>query len=319
MGEGRRRVLIVGGLGYFGARLASALGVESDVTVTSRSLSADRRRWLEKNEGSIKSVHFDSAAQQNLPVDGKFDCIVNLALPGAAEVSRDRDSSREQALRTVRACLSLLKSGGATRLIHFSTFHVYGAHRQALFSEEDVTRPTHPYGELHQQCEQLLTAESDGQPVFIVRPTNIVGAPAHGDLGPQGALVFLDLCRQAMQERQLSLRSNGRAYRDFVTMSDAINSVTLLLSLARHAAAPGAFVMNLASGTALPLDELARKIQAEAEGLTGESIAVNFGVNLDSLSEPFQVTNERLHALGWQPLNGMGDEIRQTLEFFRPA
>lgn len=309
-------VLIVGGLGYFGSRLAAALGNQSDVLVTSRSLSAEREQWLRATAGTINRVQFDSAEHQNLPTGESFDCIINVASPSAAEVARATDLIREHALRTIRACLDLMKAGRAARLIHFSSFHVYGSHHQTRFSEEDIPEPTHPYGEVHLQCERAIADESDGLPVFIVRPTNIVGAPAHADLGPQSALVFLDLCRQAIETQRLSLRSNGKAYRDFVTMKDAIEAVRKLLSAPGSTTPSGGLTLNLASGTAHPLEELAKQIQLEANRLKGYQVAINFGSGQDSFSEPFRVANDRLRTLGWQPRNDLRGEIRQTLEFF---
>jgi UDP-glucose 4-epimerase len=311
----RSRVLIVGGAGYIGARFASALCAHSDVVVTARSLSVERKQWLDRHAGKIDCLLFNSAIDKRLPVEGEFDCIINLASPSAAEAALHEEASCQQALQTVRACIELMKIGSAARLIHFSSFHVYGAHQQILYSENDQLRPTQSYGRIHLHCEQLLNDESNAWPIFIVRPTNIVGIPAHGELGAQSSLVFLDLCKQAMQAGYLSLRSNGSAYRDFVTMMDAIDALTILLT-APPASLSNGGVLNLASGTTLSLSDLAKQVQSEAQIIAARPVGINFGSGTDSFPQPFHVTNERLCALGWQPHNMLHAEIRQALDFF---
>lgn len=315
MAEGRRRrVLIAGGLGYVGSRLASALSSEALVIVTSRMLSAEREAWL-KEHSHITRVEFDSGSQDQLPVEGGVDCIVNLATPSASEATRDESAALELGLRTVRACLELAKRSRAD-LIHFSTFHVYGAHKRERFSEDDPASPTNAYGRVHERCEQAAFGVVLDGPAWIVRPTNIVGAPAHADLGPQSSLIFLDLCQQAAKDHRLSLRTNGRAYRDFVSMSDAIRAVEILLNHEKSGPTRSGRVLNLSSGKAMRLDELARSIQHESGKAIGAEVSAEFGDGIDFFSEPFEVANERLRATGWEPHGSIKGDIRDTIGFF---
>lgn len=318
MASGQRSLLIVGGLGYLGSRLAAALGDRARVTVTSRSLTPLRERWLSQQGSRVSWLPFDSARHDRLDTGDTFDCILHLATPSAAEAGQQPDKSRELALRSLAAALGLCQAGRASALIHFSTFHVYGAPGRACYSEETASLAEHPYGQIHRQCEQAIEQATPGIPVFVVRPTNIVGAPAHGDLGVQASLVFLDLCRQAVQNRRLKLRSDGQAYRDFVTMADAIQAVCLLIAAAREAP-PVTRVLNLSQGQATRLDALANQIQSEAQHLLQAAVPLELGDAADAFQAPFHVANDRLRQLGWQPSGDCGREIRETLQFFQPA
>lgn len=299
------RLLIPGGAGYLGARLAEALSDEYEIYVTYRNLSPLRERWL-KNAPGISAVRFDAGSQEEIPFEVPFDAVINLAMPGAEEAQKDPEGSQRQALRMANNLASLSAKGLSRRLIHFSTFHVYGPDERREFVETDEPRPQHPYARNHLMCERLLE-DAGLDALFLVRPTNIVAAPAHGDLGPQSKLLFLSLCRQMAETGSIRLDNDGLSYRDFVTFDDLLSAVRLLLSCP---AAPFR-VMNVSAGSACRLNEFAELIRRVAA--SGE---VAFGKGTDAWRHPFVVCNQRMRNLGWDPQLDLTGEIGKTLEFF---
>lgn len=300
---GEPRYLILGGAGYYGARLAQALRTESAVTVSARRASAVRTEWAGRN--GITLITYDSNDAAGFSFEGEFDAIINLAMPGAAEAGADADAARTRGLATAQRCLSWLQEDRAGMLVHFSTFHVYGAGGRETYDEADVPAPTHPYGQAHLACEQLLADESRA---FVVRPSNMVGCPAHADLGDQARLLFIDLCRQAVSG-ELRLGNDGMSYRDFLPFEDAIQAVRLLLK----AVPTGQRLFNLAHGTATRLDEAARLIQAAADP---KSVRISFGNGSDAFRSPFCVNTTHLQKLGWKPQGSLEAEARHTIRFF---
>jgi nucleoside-diphosphate-sugar epimerase len=295
----KQRYLLVGGAGYFGARLAEAL--EGEVVVTQRTAVPEREAWARAH--GIELVSYDSSAG-GLNVVGEFDAIVNLASPGAAEASRDPEAAMQRAQRSAEDCLNLLKVGRAGRLLHFSTFHVYGAGGRAKFAETDELVPIHPYGRSHATCENLVLAH---EKTLVLRPSNMVGAPAHAALGDQAKLMFLDLCRQAAAGA-IRLQNDGLSYRDFLPFEDAISAVRVLL----NAPLEGDRVFNLACGHSMRLDAVAQMIQRVAGAETLE-----FGTGSDAFRAPFVVDVSRLRALGWQPSASLEEETCRILSFYR--
>lgn len=296
------RYLIVGGAGYFGARLAETLAKTCRVTITQRSSSAIRDGWVLKH--GLDSIPFDSATMDTLPVEGGFDAIINLAMPGAAEAARAPEAAIAQGLATADACVRLLDEGRASRLVHFSTFHVYGSTGRGEFCETDTPAPTHPYGRAHLACEQHL---ANDERTWIVRPSNLVGAPAHADLGSQARLMFVDLCQQAARGA-MKLHNDGLSHRDFLPFDDAMHAVQILLG----AAPQPQRLFNLARGVSMRLDEAAFLIQAAAP----TPPAVQFGEGKDDFRQPFEVSIERLARLGWRPGASLADEAARLIQFF---
>ncbi|MEM9354937.1 MAG: NAD(P)-dependent oxidoreductase [Pseudomonadota bacterium] len=298
--------LIVGGAGYFGARLAEALAAESPVTVTYRSVGPSRAAWLER--AAVDAVPFDSAAGGALGVEGPFDVVVNLAMPSAGEAKRDPEAACVRALTTIGTVLELLSDGRAKRLVHFSTFHVYGPSHAPNYDETLEPAPIHPYGETHVAVEQAIAEHPAASRAAVVRPTNLVGAPAHAELGDQAGLIFLDLCRQAAAGGMV-LQNDGLSYRDMLPFADAIAVVRLLMT----ASLGSTRTFNLASGNTMRLNALAETIAAVAP----EPVTIRYGDGTDALRAPFSVTIDRLKALGFVPSCDLTAEARRCLAFFR--
>ncbi|OYT72663.1 MAG: hypothetical protein CFK52_04400 [Chloracidobacterium sp. CP2_5A] len=305
--------LVIGGAGYVGAPLAERLSRAGATIVTGRRRSPERDRWLATSRGRIEWATYDAAADR-LPDAARYEAVFNLATPSAAEAAAQPEVARRQALTTVEAALALVASGRARRLIHFSTFHVYGAPPAeappARYGEDDAPAPTHPYGVVHAACEARL-AEAGLPGLVIVRPTNLVGPPAHADVGSQWRLVFLDLCRQAAERRALTLLTDGLAYRDFLPMTAALDAVETLLATPRPP-----FRCQLALGRAMSLRDLAQRIQQVARRRLGWDVTLAVGDRADAFRRPFEVETARLQALGWRPPTdaALDAEIGATLE-----
>ena len=295
--------LIVGGTGYFGARLAEALSANIDLVLTYRTASPARAAWLERR--GFTAVRFNSAADSTLPGD-EFDCVINLAMPSSAEATRDAAGGRRRALATAQACLDLIETGRAKRVIHISTFHVYGDPGRPRYDEHDLPAPMYPYGKIHLDIEQRLQAHPGAEQIVIARATNLVGAPAHADLGDQTKLLFLDVCRQAAQGA-VHLSNDGQSYRDFLPFDDAIAAVRLLLSPSVPAG-----IYNLGCGKAQRLDAIARTI-AEA---SPRDVSITYGNETDAFRLPFAVSTARLQHIGWMPQSHLTIEAKRCIDFF---
>jgi nucleoside-diphosphate-sugar epimerase len=295
----KQRYLLVGGAGYFGSRLAEAL--EGEVVVTQRSSAPEREAWARAQ--SLEMVSYDSNAS-GLNVVGDFDVIVNLASPGAAEAANEPEAAMQRAQRTAEDCLRLLKAGRAGRLLHFSTFHVYGAGGRDKFTEKDDLVPIHHYGRSHAACEALVLAH---EKTLVLRPSNLVGGPAHAALGGQANLMFLDLCRQAVSG-SIRLQNDGLSYRDFLPFEDAISGVRALL----NAPLTGERIYNLACGRSIRLDIVAQTIKQAAR-----APILEFGAGTDAFRTFFEVDVSRLRALRWEPRASLDEEIVRLLTFYR--
>lgn len=312
-----KRILITGGFGYLGGRIAVALTHEPGVTVRLGSRKTKSTPdWLPEAE----AVTMDLLAPFSLsPVMRDIDTVVHLAAMDENECMAD---PRKAALVNTLGTLNVLQAAvdaGVERFIYFSTAHVYGAPLVGLLTEATLPRPIHPYAITHHAAEDFVLAAHDEKKIIgiVVRLSNGFGAPTHPDVD-RWTLLANDLCRQAVQTRKMVLRSAGLQQRDFITLEDVGRAVAHLLGLTREESGNGLF--NLGGENALSVWEMTQRIAERCKLVLGHRPEiVRPEATLDEKSPSLRYSCEKIRRTGFH-LKGVAEqEIDQTLIFCSQA
>ena len=150
------KILITGGLGYLGGRIATYLS-ETAPDIQLRLMTHRSESQLPAWADNLDVVRADVLEEKSLEaaLEG-IDAVVHLAAVDEIESQRDPDLALEVngkgTQRILRACLTQ----DVKRLIYFSTFHVYGPRAGSPITEETPTRPVHPYAITHRLAEDFI-------------------------------------------------------------------------------------------------------------------------------------------------------------------
>jgi UDP-glucose 4-epimerase len=157
------------------------------------------------------------------------------------------------------------------RFIYFSTAHVYRAPLTGHFTEETPTNATHPYATTHLDAESAVGAAHDrGDIVGIrVRLSNGFGRPVAYETADWRTLTS-DLCRQAVLEKRMEMRTDGLQERNFITKTDIARAVQHLIALPTTHVGNGLF--NLGGSQSRTLLSMANMIQERAQKKFGVEI-----------------------------------------------
>ena len=312
MGDLQGPLLITGGLGYLGGRIATYLR-DLYPTLPIRLMTRRYRpsaAWataFQVLEGDV----LDTASLQRA-LEG-VNSIVHLAATN--EIESERDQARALDV-TCKGTLKLLQVGqevGVRRFVYMSTLRVYDALTREPITEETLPRPSHPYAITHHTAEQFVTM-AHGRGVLetlILRLSNGYGAPM--DVGvDRWSLVFNDLCRQAAEHGRLVLASSGRPQRDFISLRDVGRAVHHFLSMPRDSWPDGLF--NLGGECSMAILELANYIAQVYETRYGASLPITTGEGDSPNSwHPVRFSIDKLKATGFTPEHNLEEEIGRTL------
>ena len=305
-------ILITGGLGYLGGRVADSLKrnfPETTIILGTRRKTRDIPDWAE----SFKIIHLDICDSLSIEkaVVGS-DTVVHLAALNEHESIKDIEAAWKPNALGTQALLSAANRKGVQRFVYFSTFHVYGDYGETI-TENSPARPHHPYAATHRAAEDMIRFYQyyKNMDTLILRLSNGFGYPM--DIGiDRWTLVFNDLCRQAVTSGKMVLKSSGKQYRDFVSLHDVGAAVEHFLFTIQGKWGDGLY--NLGGDGSLSIAEAAKTIAKVYEKKYNKRIPIEIaGKDDEGPCNPAHLNIDKLKATGFQLTGDMEIEIEQTL------
>lgn len=312
------RILITGGLGYIGGRLAGYIkkeNPETDILLTRKSDRPELPDWTK--EYTVLTMDLLNEASINDCVKNRnIDIIIHLAALNEMESMENPLLALRVNTECVYNILNIADASGIKKFIYFSTFHVYGDADARPITEETPTKPFHPYAITHRAAEDFVNyfRRYHRMQTLIFRLSNGYGCPMDKDV-KRWTLAFNDLCKQAATTGKMSLKSSGKQHRDFISLNNVARAVNHFIFQAANEWGDGLY--NLGGECSMSILAVAEKI--------AELIKIKYPdktVNIESKSDdsaagahrPVSFRIDKLKKTGFELADDMDLEINKTLE-----
>jgi UDP-glucose 4-epimerase len=303
------RAVILGATGFLGSNLVSEF-LKRDVDIVSFSPKSDRSRILEHH--GVKVVHGDFLKRETLddiPLND-VDWLVHFASTTNPMLSMLEPHTDEANLRASRIIFQKAIDSGVKRILFSSSGGtVYGDARDGTVKETEETRPSTPYATTKLAIENDLVErcrETNTIPI-ILRYGNPFGPNQYPVKGTGVVVAWLEAVRDS---KPIMLFGEGKAARDFVYVSDAIDAAIMALTSKESRG-----VYNIGSGVATTLFELALAI--------GKVTKKRLDVNKvpprpsDVVSTIALDTSRARNYFGWNAKVGLDEGIRKTWKWVK--
>lgn len=303
-------ILITGGFGYVGGRLAQAIleKTEHQVILGSRK---SQKIPIQLSGASSVITQWDSVELLEDIMNG-----VDIVIHASGMNSQDCEDDPKMALEVNGVATSNLLMAAIKqkvgRFIYLSTIHVYGAPLVGRITEDSPVKGIHPYATSHQAGEDAVLMENKKGSIkgIVVRISNAFGAPVHNNVNCWMLLVN-DLCKQAVNHNKLILKSSGRQKRDFVSLTKVCGAIIYLTEC--NLDEIDSYVFNLGGNWAPSILEMSKKFAQRYAKLTGVSLKIK--KNKDdklSFSDSLDYSSEKLSSIGFLP--GTDNSVNQELD-----
>ena len=309
-----KNILITGGLGYIGGRIADYLRENEPGT----KIILGTRRPKERIPEWARPFHlvfFDLLKPDSLPtaLDG-IDTLIHLAAMNENASFKMPEKAWEVNTLGTQRLLEQAAAKNIERVIYFSTFHVYGPLSEKIITEQNATHPLHPYASTHRAAEDIVAyfGHHKKMRAVIFRLSNGFGYPMDLRID-RWSLIFNDLCRQAVTTQDLILKSSGKQHRDFITLNDVGRAVHHFLVNIPDKWGDGLY--NLGGDCSMSILSVAQKVAEVFERKTGkkiQSIRVANGVGSPQPT-PVRFSIKKLKKTGFCLGGNIDREIEQTL------
>lgn len=305
-------VLITGGFGYLGGRIATSLhNTGHDVTLGTRFSRTHAPSWLPA--AKTLQMNFEDT---NLLIDQLkgFDHVIHLAAMNAAECFENPSLALKVNGAFTLNLLNASIHNNVKRFIYFSTVHVYGSPLRGVISEQTIPQPIHPYSVSHKVAEDFVYAAHAGGKIagIVLRVTNGYGCPMSASVQCWNLLVN-DIARQLTLTGKVRLKSDGSQLRDFIPIVNIAEAVYHLLKFPINNIRNGIF--NLGSGHTTTIRQMSELVISRWEALLDQRTEIQAKTSNNELVADMRVSIEKLRKTGFCPSNAIIDEIDATLRF----
>lgn len=223
------RVLISGGFGFVGGRVAKYLQQAGYEIILGSRNAISSPDWLPKVK-VVKTNWNDLDSLEEICTG--VDVIIHASGMNAKDCEANPVAALElngvATARFVRAA----SVKGVSQFIYLSTAHVYASPLVGVISETNCPRNLHPYATSHLAGENAVLSANQSRQIqgAVLRLSNAFGAPMHKDVNCW-MLLINDLCRQAVTTKMMVLYTTGLQQRNFVTLDSVCRVIEYLLAM----------------------------------------------------------------------------------------
>jgi nucleoside-diphosphate-sugar epimerase len=211
-------VLLTGGNGFVGSRLARRLAAEGRRV---RAIVREPGSEPELANARVQEIAGDFARPEVAgPAARGVDAVVHCA----ATVGPDLETARKVNVEGTRAMVEAALAAGVRRYVQISTISVYGRAPKELLDEEDPLKDEgDPYGLTKAEGDRVvLDAMKRGLPAVILRPGAI--------LGVHRTSTWAVKMPSKIRDGQVKLRGDGRETLPWVHVENLADAVMLALA-----------------------------------------------------------------------------------------
>ena len=289
-----KNVLLTGGFGTLGGRLAAILAQDAEINLRLASrIKRNAPRWAPRAETFAVDFENHKSIQEMLnSITHVVHLVAMTDFESRAEPEKAQQVNTEYTHRVIEQCSK------GTRFVYLSTIQVYGADLSGAITEATPTNPGDAYSQTHLNSENLVeSAHKQGQIEGIsLRNANGFGAPMSAD-AKIWQIIANDLCRQAVEKKQLTLKSHGQQYRNFIPFTDICNAIQHCVFMSSDNIGDTTF--NLGSDHTIKVLDLAQLIASRCSTTLGYTPEIQTMTSPpERLPAKFNYVSSKLRATG---------------------
>jgi nucleoside-diphosphate-sugar epimerase len=305
--------LVTGGAGFIGSHLAEELVRRGERVRIVDSLITGKRENM-AHLPQVEFVHGDLADLDvaRRAVQGVDYVLHQAAIPSVPRSVSDPITSNRANIDASLNVLVAARDAGVRRLVYAGSSSAYGNTPTLPKVETMNTAPLSPYALQKLVAEQYcqMFTRLYGLETVTIRYFNVFG-PRQDPSSPYSGVISLFISA-LVEDGRPTIYGDGEQTRDFTYVANVVDGV---LRACQAPAASGE-VINVATGGRISLNQLFRELR----DLTGAKVEpVYADERAGDVRDSQADIGKAQRLLGYEPLVGLADGLRKTVEWYRTA
>lgn len=302
------KILVTGGAGFIGSNIVDKLIEQGHQVVVVDDLSSGKKEYI-NSKAKFYQINIQAKELEQIFAKEKPE-IVN---HHAAHINV-RESVKDpifDAQANILGTLNLLENCRKYKVKKF----IFASTGGALYGDTDIiptpenhpTKPISPYGVTKLCAEGYLYyyQQVHNLDYVILRYANVYG-PRQDPYGEAGVVAIF--IQKLLANEQPIINGDGKQTRDFVFVSDVVDSNVLALT------SRASEIYNVGTGRETSVDELFHKLTK----ITGISKTEKHGPPIPGEQRRSCLSYLKIKKrLGWEPKTSLGQGLKKTVEWFK--
>lgn len=303
-----KNVLITGGSGYLGGRIANYLTSFNEYNI----FIASRNDYKNNNKFNYRKI--DWASKNSLQnICQNIEIIIHLAAMNAKECYENPEKAYEINVLNTKKLIESAVINNVKKVIYFSTAHVYSSLLSGVIDEKTSTLNPHSYAKTHLLAEKFIldfNKKSNCQGI-VLRLSNSFGAPL--DLNSNCWMLFAnDICKSGILNSKITINSDSLQLRNFITLSDVCRVTKHFVQYnIKKNLNP---VFNVGGKSTMSLIDFAKLVQNELSLFLNEKVEIISKSN-NKKKSIFEYNIDKLENTGFVLESKIKDEIFSLIKF----
>lgn len=308
-------VLITGGLGYLGARIAKSL-IDDNHNIRIATSRINPTVPAELHSSELVIIDLDDLISIDRACKG-VKTIIHLAALNSQECKKNPNAAELINSFGTLNILQSAKKNDVSNFLYFSTAHVYGPSLSGKLDEDSPLFPLSPYASSHKVAEDyVLDFNMQGKlNTCVYRLSNVIGSPLDQSANCW-MLIANDLCKKIVMNGIATLNANKSIKRDFIPINDVLDSTKFYINN------PNTIfdgkIINISNGSSISLEGLCNLILKRASIILKKNITITYkdSTHQNNIKD-FFISNSRALDYGLTLNNSLSDEIDSMLLNFQ--
>ena len=247
--------------------------------------------------------------QKKIP--NKIDVIIHSGASNDQDTNKDVSQAYKTNIYGTRNICEIAKIKNVKKFFYFSVLQVYGRELIGKITENSKINCDNDYSLTHYLAENICEKYSKtiNTEFSIMRLGYMFGCPIDKKIDRKTLIPFI-FCKQAIEEKEITLASKGKAQRDFVSLK----TLGLIIEKKIIKKIKNFEILNFVSGFSFSMKEIAQIVSFEASKILKKNVQVKYNTKSKDKKNIFKVFSKiKLYKKKEYLLSELKIEVRKLL------